>query len=208
MVDIGIADDVITVRDVVLHVIEETARHAGHLDVARELIDGRPARFDSDLAARALSTGCSAVGSPSPASCSESGSAGSSTGSCCTRSCSGTTCSPTTAAPTLPATTVRSLEDNTFWDGLFHLSTWVFVTVGLFLLWRVLSAGYQATWRSMVGLLLAGWGIFNLVEGIVDHHLLTIHHVRDDVADPLWWDIGFLAFGAVLVVAGLALRRT
>jgi hypothetical protein len=40
-VDIGVADDVITVRDVVLHVIEETARHAGHLDVARELIDGR-----------------------------------------------------------------------------------------------------------------------------------------------------------------------
>ena len=30
-----------TVRDVVLHVIEETARHAGHLDVARELLDGR-----------------------------------------------------------------------------------------------------------------------------------------------------------------------
>lgn len=29
------------VRTVVLHVIEETARHAGHLDVARELIDGR-----------------------------------------------------------------------------------------------------------------------------------------------------------------------
>ena len=30
-----------TVRDVVLHVIEETARHAGHLDLARELLDGR-----------------------------------------------------------------------------------------------------------------------------------------------------------------------
>jgi len=25
----------------VLHMIEETARHAGHLDIARELIDGR-----------------------------------------------------------------------------------------------------------------------------------------------------------------------
>ena len=106
-----------------------------------------------------------------------------------------------------PATTVRSLEDNTFWDGLFHLSTWLFVTLGLFLLWRVLSAGYQVTWRSMVGLLLAGWGIFNLSEGVIDHHLLTIHHVRDDVADPLWWDVGFLALGALLVVAGLALRR-
>jgi hypothetical protein len=29
------------VRWVVLHMIEETARHAGHLDVARELLDGR-----------------------------------------------------------------------------------------------------------------------------------------------------------------------
>jgi hypothetical protein len=29
------------VRWVMLHMIEETARHAGHLDIARELIDGR-----------------------------------------------------------------------------------------------------------------------------------------------------------------------
>ena len=29
------------VREVVLHMIEETARHAGHLDIVRELIDGR-----------------------------------------------------------------------------------------------------------------------------------------------------------------------
>jgi Protein of unknown function (DUF664) len=29
------------VRGVVLHMIEETARHAGHLDIARELIDGQ-----------------------------------------------------------------------------------------------------------------------------------------------------------------------
>ncbi|AKU15073.1 DinB family protein [Luteipulveratus mongoliensis] len=28
------------VRTVVLHMIEETARHAGHLDIARELLDG------------------------------------------------------------------------------------------------------------------------------------------------------------------------
>jgi hypothetical protein len=29
------------VREVVLHLIEETARHAGHLDIGRELLDGR-----------------------------------------------------------------------------------------------------------------------------------------------------------------------
>jgi len=29
------------VRWVVLHVIEEIGRHAGHLDIARELLDGK-----------------------------------------------------------------------------------------------------------------------------------------------------------------------
>ena len=29
-----------SVRTVLLHMIEETARHAGHLDIARELLDG------------------------------------------------------------------------------------------------------------------------------------------------------------------------
>ena len=35
------ADEVTDLRFIVLHMIEETARHAGHLDIARELIDGR-----------------------------------------------------------------------------------------------------------------------------------------------------------------------
>ena len=35
------ADEVADVRFIVLHMIEETARHAGHLDIARELIDGQ-----------------------------------------------------------------------------------------------------------------------------------------------------------------------
>ena len=106
-----------------------------------------------------------------------------------------------------PVTTVPSLEDNTFWDGLFHATTWVFVAAGVFFLWRALSTGRRVTWRGLVGPLLAGWGIFNLLEGIVDHHILSIHHVRDDVSDPLWWDLGFLAVGAALVGAGFAIRR-
>lgn len=35
-----IGDEVGDLRGIVLHMIEETARHAGHLDVVRELIDG------------------------------------------------------------------------------------------------------------------------------------------------------------------------
>jgi uncharacterized membrane protein len=106
-----------------------------------------------------------------------------------------------------PPGTLRSLEDNTFWDGLFHVGTWLAVCAGLVLLWQALSAGYRTTWRNLAALLLVGWGTFNLVEGVVDHHLLTLHHVRDDVPDPLWWDVGFLVLGALLVVAGVTLHR-
>jgi uncharacterized membrane protein len=47
-----------------------------------------------------------------------------------------------------------------------------------------------------------GWGLFNLVEGIVDHHILSIHHVRYQGSDALPWDLGFLIIGALLFVAG------
>lgn len=72
--------------------------------------------------------------------------------------------------------------------------------------WR---RGHTApSWRFHVGLVLVGWGIFNLVEGLVDHHLLRIQHVRDDLGGPLSWDLGFLAFGVLLVVGGWALYRS
>lgn len=34
-------DEPITVREIVLHLIEETAAHSGHLEIARELLDGK-----------------------------------------------------------------------------------------------------------------------------------------------------------------------
>jgi len=33
-------DDSVSLRWVVIHILEDTARHAGHIDVMRELIDG------------------------------------------------------------------------------------------------------------------------------------------------------------------------
>ena len=35
-----------------------------------------------------------------------------------------------------PADSVRNLEINILWDGLFHVSTYVFTALGLFTLWR------------------------------------------------------------------------
>ena len=38
------AEPPVTLRWVVAHLLEETARHAGHADIIRELIDGRTGR--------------------------------------------------------------------------------------------------------------------------------------------------------------------
>lgn len=104
-------------------------------------------------------------------------------------------------------TTVAGLQVNTLADGLFHLSTWVFVVAGMLLTIVAWQQGRLApTWRFQIGLLLAGWGIFNLVEGLIDHQILNIHHVRDDLGAPLSWDIGFLVFGALLLAGGWALH--
>lgn len=104
-----------------------------------------------------------------------------------------------------PATTLAGLEVNTLWDGLFHVSAWVATLVGVLLVGTATGAPYRNPGRRLIGLLMIGWGGFNLVEGVVDHHVLTIHHVRDDVGAPVGWDLGFLALGALLVLGGLAL---
>ena len=107
-----------------------------------------------------------------------------------------------------PMTTVAGLEANTTADGLFHVSTWLLVLTGVVLSARAWRSGRPPpSWRSQVGLLATGWGLFNLVEGMVNHHLLGVHHVRDDLGGPLGWDLGFLALGAALLASGLALQR-
>ena len=108
-----------------------------------------------------------------------------------------------------PMDTVQGLEDNTLADGLFHAATWFFVAAAMVVTVNAWQRRRLAPpWRSHFGMLLVGWGVFNLIEGVVDHHALGIHHVRDDLGGPLGWDIGFLVFGALLVLGGMALARS
>src|SRR4051812_8448712 len=107
-----------------------------------------------------------------------------------------------------PVDTVAGLQVNTLADGLFQVAAWVFVLLGCVAALRSWRQGRMApSWRFHVGLVLVGWGVFDVVEGLVDHELLGIHHVRDDLGGPVSWDLGFLMFGALLVVGGWALHR-
>jgi uncharacterized membrane protein len=108
-----------------------------------------------------------------------------------------------------PMTTVAGLEINTLADGFFHLATWVLVATATLLTVRAWQRRKTAPpWRAHFGMLLAGWGVFNVVEGLIDHHLLGIHHVRDDLGAPLAWDLAFLGLGLLLILGGLALARS
>jgi uncharacterized membrane protein len=107
-----------------------------------------------------------------------------------------------------PMTTLSGLEANTVADGVFHVGSWLLTLAGILttlVAWR--QGRIAPTWSFHAGLVLVGWGIFDLVEGIVDHQILGVHHVRDDLGAPLSWDIGFLVFGALLVVGGWLLYR-
>jgi uncharacterized membrane protein len=103
---------------------------------------------------------------------------------------------------------VSGLEMNTVWDGLFHAVCWLFVLAGITFLHSRITHRRRQVWTSRVlwGWVLVGWGSFNLVEGVLDHQVLGIHHVHGGPYQ-LWWDIGFLVIGALLIGAGYLLQR-
>lgn len=97
---------------------------------------------------------------------------------------------------------VVNLQINMFWDGLFHVLTWIMTAVGLVLLWQaVRQHNVVLSTKTLVGAMVLGWGLFNLVEGIIDHHILHIHHVTE-TDNHLLWDLAFLASGVVMIVGG------
>lgn len=107
-----------------------------------------------------------------------------------------------------PTTNLADLEANTLGDGLFHLGTWTLTIIGVALLW--LAGGRSdVPWSPKIfgGSLLLGAGLFNFLEGIIDHQILGIHHVKPG-ANQLVWDMGFLALGVLLVIVGWTVLRS
>ena len=107
---------------------------------------------------------------------------------------------PTRGIP--PEQLVVNLQINMFWDGLFHVLTWVMTAVGLGLLWHAVRQRHvPLSTKTLLGAMIFGWGLFNLVEGVIDHHILHIHHVTE-TDNHLLWDLAFLASGVVMMVVG------
>jgi uncharacterized membrane protein len=84
------------------------------------------------------------------------------------------------------------------------------VVGALFILWRTGKRThlYWST-KLLAGTKLMGFGTFNIVEGLINHHLLGLHHVNETVAPAqlIYWDLGFLVWGAAMLGGGLWLYR-
>lgn len=102
----------------------------------------------------------------------------------------------------VPPTTMETMAQNMRWDGYFHAATLLLTIAGVFMLWSDGHAGASPRRAStLMGEMILGWGLFNLVEGIIDHHLLELHHVRDLPAHVPVYDWAFLGVGGVVFIA-------
>jgi uncharacterized membrane protein len=107
----------------------------------------------------------------------------------------------------LPVTDLVSAKVNMVWDGVFHAAVWILTLVGVALLWRAARRDDVVfLTRFLVGGLLMGWGFFNVVEGVIDHHILNLHHVYERLG-PSVWDYVFLGWGGAMIALGWVLTR-
>jgi uncharacterized membrane protein len=103
---------------------------------------------------------------------------------------------------------VAGLEDNTLADGIFHAVTWAITLAGSIMAVKAWRDGELAPpWRGQIAAVVAGWGIFNLLDS-ANHFILGLHHVRDDLGGPIGWDIGFLILALAQIGVGSAVLRS
>ena len=100
-------------------------------------------------------------------------------------------------------------SDQIISDGVFHFSVTIALVAGGFILWL---AGNPTTQKQGIKLVISwfliGTGLFNLIEGIINHHILQIHRVKPDDPNALFYDLAFLIVGAILFLIGLLLKQS
>jgi uncharacterized membrane protein len=98
-----------------------------------------------------------------------------------------------------------SIQINVLWDGLFLAFALIVTILCISLLWNDSSLNKKdrglLSRQMFIGLVILTFGLFNLVEVIINHHILGLHHVKDG-PNPLLFDISFLILGGLLLIVG------
>lgn len=105
--------------------------------------------------------------------------------------------------------TIEALKRQNTQDGFFHLAMWALTLAGLVLFFRAARRDTASlSSRAFTGALLAGWGLFDLLEGLLNHHVLGLHHVRPGHQHESLFDLLFLGSGLVLIGIGAGCLRS
>ena len=109
----------------------------------------------------------------------------------------------------MPPVDLVAMKYNMVWDGAFHALTWCVCAVGVVLLFRA-GRRTDVRWSGAIlgGSMLGGWGLFNFVEGLIDHQLLGIHHVHPGPMQEAWDWVFVLVGGGVFMLVGYAIVRS
>lgn len=109
----------------------------------------------------------------------------------------------------IPPNDLVAAKVNMFWDGIFHAGVWLLTVLGIGFLWAA-GKNKDVPWsgQTFLGATLVGWGLFNLVEGTIDHQFLGIHHVYEYAENKLPFDLAFLAAGLILLIIGAAFIKS
>lgn len=94
-------------------------------------------------------------------------------------------------------------------DGLFHVLTYAVLAAGLVLLYKARQDfALDRADRYLLATTLIGFGAWNVLDSIVFHWVMQIHHIRMDAASPLLWDLAwFMVFGVLFLLLGYRMRR-
>ena len=106
-------------------------------------------------------------------------------------------------------TSIEQLQLQNTQDGFFHLGLWLVTLVGMVMLFRAarhVGAGWNG--RVLFGSMLAGCGLFNFFEGIINHQILGIHHVLPGNPHQFLFDMLWLVNGVLFFLISACLIRS
>ncbi len=109
----------------------------------------------------------------------------------------------------IPSDSVENIHRLMTTDGMFDAACFLIILTGVLLLRN--SATNDLVVPSFVafaGQMIFGWGLFNTVEGIINHHILQIHYVRQvpEYAVYNWTFLG-AAGGGFLILGWFLMQR-
>ena len=95
-----------------------------------------------------------------------------------------------------------------FSDGVFHFLSGSALFLGAVLLWgQRRLIGSAGSGRALAAGILFGMGGFNLYDGTIQHKILQLHPVREQVDNILPYDLAFNAAAVALLAVGWYIWR-